>query len=216
MIQAVIFDLDGVLTDTAHYHFQAWQALALSLGIPFDESDNEQLKGVDRLGSLRLILQKGQLRCTAAEEANLMAQKNSHYLSLIANIRPADLFPGVPELFAALKQQRIKIGLASASKNAALVLDKLGITEAFDAIADAALVKNSKPDPEIFLQAATRLGVAPAACIGIEDAAAGVTAIQRAGMRAIGVGDPAHLAEALLVYPSVAAIKLEELLALPA
>lgn len=214
MIKAVIFDLDGVLTDTAHYHFQAWQALAHSLGIAFTEQDNEQLKGVDRLGSLRLILAKGQLSVDDATEQQLMAQKNAHYLKLIANMSEADLFSGVRPLFTALKQRGIKLAVASASKNADFVLQRLRIYNEFDAIADAALVKTSKPDPEIFLQAAARLGVAPAQCLGIEDAAAGVSAINSAGMQAIGIGDAEVLHEALMVYPNIEALDVATLLTL--
>jgi len=214
MIKAVIFDLDGVLTDTAHYHFQAWQALAHSLGIAFNEQDNEQLKGVDRLGSLRLILAKGQLSVDDATEQQLMAQKNAHYLKLIANMSEADLFSGVRPLFTALKQRGIKLAVASASKNADFVLQRLGIYNEFDAIADAALVKASKPDPEIFLQAAARLGLAPAQCLGIEDAAAGVSAINSAGMQAIGIGDAEVLHEALRVYPNIEALDIATLLTL--
>ena len=210
--RAVIFDLDGVLTDTAIYHFYAWKALADELGIAFTEHDNEQLKGVDRLGSLRWILQQGGLTLSAAEEARLMQQKNAHYLKLIDHITPANLYPGVQALFTELQQSGIKIGLASASKNAAFVVERLGIAAQFDYIADANEVVNSKPDPEVFLLAAKGLGVAPEHCIGVEDALAGIEAINRAGMKAIGIGDAKVLSGALSVYPSVKAIKFEELL----
>lgn len=212
--QAVIFDLDGVLTDTAIYHFYAWKALADELGIAFTEHDNEQLKGVDRLGSLRWILQKGSLTLSAAEEARLMQQKNAHYLELIDHITPDNLYPGVQPLFAELKHSGIKIGLASASKNAAFVVERLGIAAQFDYIADANQVTNSKPDPEVFLLAASGLGVAPQHCIGVEDALAGIEAINRAGMKAIGIGDAQVLSGALKVYPDVAAITLTNLLKL--
>ena len=213
-IKAVIFDLDGVLTDTAHYHFQAWQALAHELGISFTEQDNEQLKGVDRLGSLRWILQQAQRQLSPEEETRLMQQKNAHYLELIAHMSPADLFDGVQQLFAELRQHGIKIGLASASKNAAMVVQRLGIASQFDYIADANNVVNSKPDPEVFLLAAKGLGVAPEHCIGVEDAVAGVEAINRAGMQAIGIGDPKVLKSALKVYQTVQELKLNELLEL--
>lgn len=212
--RAVIFDLDGVLTDTAIYHFYAWKALADELGITFTEHDNEQLKGVDRLGSLRWILQKGGLTLSGAEEARLMQQKNAHYLELIDHITPDNLYPGVQPLFAELKHSGIKIGLASASKNAAFVVERLGIAAQFDYIADANQVTNSKPDPEVFLLAASGLGVAPQHCIGVEDALAGIEAINRAGMKAIGIGDARVLSGALKVYPDVAAITLTNLLKL--
>ncbi|GAB59719.1 beta-phosphoglucomutase [Rheinheimera nanhaiensis] len=210
--RAVIFDLDGVLTDTAIYHFYAWKALADELGINFTEHDNEQLKGVDRLGSLRWILQKGGLTLSEAEEARLMQQKNAHYLELIDHITPDNLYPGVTALFTQLKRHGIKIGLASASKNAAFVVERLGIAAQFDYIADANQVLNSKPDPEVFLLAAKGLAVAPQYCIGVEDALAGIEAINRAGMKAIGIGDAKVLSGAIRVYPAVKAITLEELL----
>lgn len=213
-VKAVIFDLDGVLTDTAHYHFQAWQALAHQLGIGFTEQDNEQLKGVDRLGSLRWILQKANRQLSAAEESRLMQQKNQHYLELIAHMSPADLFAGVQPLFAELRQNGIKIGLASASKNAAMVVQRLGIASQFDYIADANDVVNSKPDPEVFLLAAKGLGVATEHCIGVEDAVAGIEAINRAGMQAIGIGEPKVLNNALKVYPTIQALKLTDLMKL--
>lgn len=213
-LQAVIFDLDGVLTDTAHYHYLAWKALADELGIAFNEHDNEQLKGVDRLGSLRWILQKGGLTLSPAEEQRLMQQKNSHYLRLIDNMTPADLFAGTKQLFAELKQNHIKIGLASASKNATFVVQRLGIAAQFDYIADANDVANSKPDPEVFLLAAKGLGVTPEHCIGVEDAVAGIEAINRAGMKAIGIGDIKVLNTALKVYPTLQKLKLNELIKL--
>lgn len=209
--RAVIFDLDGVLTDTAIYHFYAWKALADKLGIAFDEHDNEQLKGVDRLGSLRWILQKGGVSLSSADESRLMQQKNAHYLQLIDHITPDNLYPGVQTLFTALKQNGIKIGLASASKNAAFVVERLGIAAQFDYIADANKVINSKPDPEVFLLAAKGLGVAPPHCIGVEDAQAGIEAINRAGMKAIAIGDAKVLSGALKVYPTVQALKLNDI-----
>jgi beta-phosphoglucomutase len=209
--RAVIFDLDGVLTDTAIYHFHAWKALADELGIAFTEHDNEQLKGVDRLGSLRWILQQGGLTLSEAEEARLMQQKNAHYLALIDHMTAADLYPGVQPLFAQLRQSGIKIGLASASKNAAFVVERLGIAAQFEYIADANQVINSKPDPEVFLLAANGLGVAPEHCIGVEDALAGIEAINRAGMKAIGIGDARVLSGALKVYPTVQALKLNDI-----
>lgn len=213
-IKALIFDLDGVLTDTAIYHYHAWKALADELGIPFNEQDNEQLKGVDRLGSLRLILQKGQLSLSPAEEQRLMASKNQHYLELIADMGPADLFNGTAGLFASLKQQGIKTALASASKNAGFVVERLGIASQFDYIADAAKVANSKPAPDIFLLAARGLNIKPQQCVGVEDAQAGIAAILSAGMLPVGIGDAAVLQDALLVYPALDKLDLQQVLSL--
>lgn len=206
MIQAFIFDLDGVLTDTAEYHFLAWKQLATQLGIEFSRADNELLKGVDRMGSLELILQLGQVQLSLNEKLMLAEQKNTEYLKLVETMSPADLFPGVLPLFSSLKAAGVKTALASASKNAALVLQKLGIPASFDYVADSNLIKNGKPDPEIFLTCAQALGVKPELCIGVEDAPAGVTAIKAAGMYALGIGEEHALTQADLVIPAVSAI----------
>lgn len=217
MIQAFIFDLDGVLTDTAEYHFLAWQQLATQLGIDFSRADNELLKGVDRMGSLELILQLGQKQLSQDEKLKLAEQKNLEYLKLVETMSPADLFPGVLPLFSSLKAAGVKTALASASKNAALVLQKLGIPALFDYVADSNLIKNGKPDPEIFLTCAQALAVTPERCIGVEDAPAGVTAIKAAGMYALGIGEAQALTQADRVIPAVSAIDqplLTQLLAL--
>ena len=206
MIQAFIFDLDGVLTDTAEYHFLAWQQLATQLGIEFSRADNELLKGVDRMGSLELILQLGQKQLSLDEKLMLAEQKNTEYLKLVQTMSPADLFPGVLPLFSSLKAAGVKTALASASKNAALVLQKLGIPALFDYVADSNLIKNGKPDPEIFLTCAKALGVTPERCIGVEDAPAGVTAIKAAGMYALGIGEEHALTQADLVIPAISAL----------
>lgn len=206
MIQAFIFDLDGVLTDTAEYHFLAWKQLATQLGIEFSRADNELLKGVDRMGSLELILQLGQKQLSQDDKLMLAEQKNAEYLKLVESMSPADLFPGVLPLFSSLKAAGVKTALASASKNAALVLQKLCIPDLFDYVADSNLIKNGKPDPEIFLTCAQALGVAPERCIGVEDAPAGVTAIKAAGMYALGIGEPHALTQADLVIPAISAL----------
>lgn len=206
MIQAFIFDLDGVLTDTAEYHFLAWQQLATQLGIEFSRADNELLKGVDRMGSLELILQLGQKQLSQDQKLMLAEQKNAEYLKLVETMSPADLFPGVLPLFSSLKAAGVKTALASASKNAALVLQKLCIPDLFDYVADSNLIKDGKPDPEIFLTCAQALGVAPERCIGVEDAPAGVTAIKAAGMYALGIGEEHALTQADLVIPAISVL----------
>lgn len=207
---AVIFDLDGVITDTARYHYLAWKRLADGLGVPFDEAFNERLKGVDRMGSLELILARSGRHFGDEEKRALAEQKNRDYQQLIATMTPADLLPGAAEALQSVRRAGLKLGLASVSKNAPTVLDRLGIADWFDDVVDANQVKRGKPDPEIFLTAAEHLGVAPGASIGVEDAVAGVRAIKAAGMYAVGVGDPAVLREADRVIPGLAAFRLED------
>ncbi len=202
--KAVIFDLDGVITDTAHYHYLAWKRTADSVGAPFDEAFNEQLKGVDRMGSLRLILARAPRAFSDAEQLALADAKNRHYQELIATMTPQDLLPGVLLALVQVREAGLRVGLASVSKNAFTVLDRLGIRDRFDDVVDAATIRNSKPDPEIFLTAAAHLGVAPADCLGVEDAAAGVASIKDAGMAAVGVGSPAVLHRADRVIASMA------------
>jgi len=200
---AVIFDLDGVLTDTAEFHFIAWQTTANKLGIDFSKEDNEKLKGVDRENSLKYILAKAQLTIDSTKFEQLLKEKNDHYLRLISTIDSSHLFDGVLTCFAALKKANIKIGLASASKNADLVINKLGIAEHFDFIGDAASVAKSKPAPDIFLSVAHGLQVAPKNCIGVEDAVAGVSAIKSANMFAVGIGEPQVLTQADIVFSNM-------------
>ena len=201
--KAVIFDLDGVLTDTAHYHFLAWKALADSLDIPFDETFNEQLKGIDRMGSLEMILARSSRSHTQVEKILLAERKNLHYQKLIESMSPDDLLPGALATLNAIREADLTTGLASASKNAATVLERLGITDWFDYIVDTRTIKNGKPDPEIFLNAAENLAVSPAQCLGVEDSTAGIHAIKTAGMYALGIGDAAVLTEADRVIPGL-------------
>ncbi|QQR90917.1 MAG: beta-phosphoglucomutase [Myxococcales bacterium] len=202
-IKAFIFDLDGVITDTAVYHFMAWKKLADELGIAFDEKDNERLKGVSRIRSLEIILEKSDKQYSAAEIDTLADIKNEDYKALIRTITPKDILPGVKQAFAWLKSHEIKIGLASASKNAAVVVEALGMTKDFDYIADAAKIKNSKPAPDVFLDVATALKFSPGQCVGIEDAAAGIEAIKTAGMFAVGIGDAKILNQADLIFSAM-------------
>ncbi|UGQ46197.1 beta-phosphoglucomutase [Massilia endophytica] len=207
--KAVIFDLDGVITDTARYHYLAWKRLADSQGVPFDEAANEHLKGIDRMGSLELILAGAAGNYTEAEKLALADQKNEHYKALIATMTPADLLPGAVETLDACRRDGLKIGLASVSKNAFSVLDSLGIRGKFDYVVDAATIERGKPDPEIFLKAARELGVSPADCLGVEDAVAGVASIKSAGMFALGIGDPEILTQADVVIPGLTQFKLQ-------
>lgn len=210
--EAVIFDLDGVITDTAEYHYQSWKQLSDELGMEFDRELNEQLKGVSRLDSLEVILlhNKKADMYTAEQKEALAETKNQHYVSLIQKVSPDDILPGIKDLIDRLRTQKIPLALASVSKNAMTVMDGLGLTSAFDMIVDANTIKNSKPDPEVFLRAAEGIGVAADTCIGIEDAIAGVTAIKAAGMYAIAIGDSNNFSHADEVYPDTLAMSQAE------
>jgi beta-phosphoglucomutase len=202
-LRGVVFDLDGVITDTAHFHFLAWQRLAQQLGLPFDEAFNETLKGIDRMGSIERILARGATQYTPQQKLALARQKNEQYVELISAMDASQLLPGALPLLRELRDKGIRTALASASRNAPLVLDRLGIAGLFDHVVDVATIQRPKPDPEVFATAAARLGLAPSSCIGIEDAVAGIASIRGAGMYAVGVGDPAVLHEADEVIPGL-------------
>lgn len=214
-IEAVIFDLDGVITDTAEYHYLAWKQLGEELNIPFDRDFNETLKGVSRTDSLERILTLGgkQDAFTEQEKTALATKKNDHYVTLIQHISEQDLLPGIIAFLDEIRAAGLKIGMASASKNALSVVEALGVRHYFDDIVDAATVAQSKPHPEVFLRAAEALGVEPARCIGVEDAAAGITAIRAAGMYAVGVGPETTLHEADYRVDSTDLLSLEQILA---
>ncbi len=209
--KAVIFDLDGVITDTAHYHYLAWKRLASAEGVDFDQAFNEKLKGIDRMGSLDLILAAAGRDYPSGKKQALADLKNRHYQQLISSMSASDLLPGAVEALAAVRRAGLRIGLASVSRNAFAVLERLGIRERFDYVVDAATIARGKPDPEIFLKAARHLDTAPADCLGVEDAVAGVSAIKAAGMTALGIGDPQVLAEADLVIPGLDRFDLDRL-----
>ncbi|MFD2044218.1 beta-phosphoglucomutase [Ornithinibacillus salinisoli] len=207
-----IFDLDGVITDTAEYHYLAWKKLAEELDVSFDRQFNEQLKGISRMESLELILAKNRsLSLSDHEKEKLANDKNEYYKQLIESINGENTLPGIEKLIKEIKENNIKIALGSASKNANMVLDKLGLTEYFDYIVDAAKVKKGKPDPETFTTAADAFSIHYSDCIGIEDAVAGVEAINKASMFSVGVGSTEHLAEADYVVNDTSGLQFEEL-----
>ncbi|SDF31756.1 beta-phosphoglucomutase [Thermoanaerobacter thermohydrosulfuricus] len=211
--RGVIFDLDGVITDTARYHYLAWKKLTDELGIYFDEVINERLKGVSRLQSLEIILEKSDKKYSQEEKEYYANKKNEYYKEMIKRITPEDLLPGVERFIEELKKRGIKIAIASVSKNAFTVVENLKIRDQFDYIVDANEIKHGKPDPEIFLNAAKHLGIPPEKCIGIEDSAAGIAAIKKAGMFAVGVGNPETVKEADLILKDLSeADKILELL----
>lgn len=213
-LKGMLFDLDGVITDTAHYHYLAWKKTAESIGIAFDEAFNEKLKGVSRMDSLLLILKKDNREndFTQAEIEALAADKNEFYVSLLQEITPADVLPGIKELIAALKKQNLKCAIASVSKNARTVLRALEMEQQFDYIVDAAKITKSKPNPEIFIEAARGLGLKPSEVIGIEDAQAGIEAINAAGIISVGVGSGLRDAEMTVKNTSLLDLRILEIL----
>ncbi len=206
-LAAVIFDLDGVLTDTAELHYRAWKQLADAHGLPFDRAANEQLRGVSRAASLRLIL--GDREVDDATFDAMMAEKNATYVELLRTITPDDALPGARELVAACEQRGLRTAIGSASRNARTVLDALELTDRFDAIADGTTVTAAKPAPDVFLAAARELAIEPAACAVLEDAAAGIEAALAAGMVAVGIGPSERVGDAHLVFADTAAVDLD-------
>ena len=202
-VVAVLFDLDGVIVDTAKYHYLAWKRLADSLSVHFDERHNEALKGIDRLRSLDLLLGAEAPRVPAAEKQRLADLKNRWYVQSLYSIDAADLLPGAREALEQVRRAGVKTGLVSASRNAPAVLDRLGVADQFDTIADPADIPRGKPAPDIFLAAAQALEAKPETCLGIEDAAAGVAGLKAAGMAVLGVGDPQVLQHADWVIPDL-------------
>jgi beta-phosphoglucomutase len=209
MIKACIFDLDGVITDTAKYHFVAWRKLANHLGFDFDEAFNENLKGVGRIESLQMILALGGVQKSEAEMLELAELKNEWYQALLTQMTPDDALAGVKNLLDALKGEGIHIALGSASKNAMTVLEYLQMTDYFEAIIDGTKTTKSKPDPQVFLMAAAAIGVKPEEAVVFEDAASGVQAALNGGFTAVGIGKPEHLGHAHHVIDGLHAVNLE-------
>jgi beta-phosphoglucomutase len=189
MIKGFLFDLDGVIVDTAVFHFQAWRRLAQKLGGDFTEEQNEQLKGVSRVDSLKKIIEWTGATVSDEEFQTLMVEKNEWYLELVQGLGPQDALPGALNFLQTAYDQGIKIALGSASKNAPMILEKLGITPLFTAIIDGNNVVNGKPHPEVFLKGAEALGLEPSECVVFEDSIAGVQAAKTGGMSSVGIGD---------------------------
>lgn len=195
MIKGIIFDLDGVITDTAKFHYKAWKRLASRLGIDIDEDFNEGLKGVSRMDSLKRILEHGNvLDKYSREDLEALAEdKNEDYKKLLEDLKKEDILDGIEDFINEIRYNNIKIGLASVSKNAPMILDKLGLINKIDFIADPAKVEKGKPAPDIFIEAARGLGLDIKDTIGIEDARSGVDAMKACNMRSVGIGVDADL-----------------------
>jgi len=212
-IHAVIFDLDGVIVSTDELHYQAWRKLADGLGMPFSREDNERLRGVSRMESLEIVLEKWQGAPFTNDEKLAMAEiKNSFYRESLANLTSADILPGVLETLRLLKQRGVRTAIGSSSKNAAAILTAIGLADRFDAVADGTHISKSKPDPEVFLLAARLLGADPAHCLVVEDADAGVEAALRAGMPVLGVGSARNHPGATIVARDLSSISIDEML----
>ena len=207
--KAIIFDLDGVIVDTAKYHYLAWRKIALDLGFDFSEAQNEMLKGVSRVQSLEFLLESGQVTLSQSEKERLLREKNEHYLSLISHMNETELLEGIPALLRALRTHQIPFALGSASKNARLILDALHLTDWFTAIVDGNEVTQAKPDPEVFLIAAQKLGYKPEDCIVVEDSQAGIQAANAVGMTSVGIGSKEVLYESKFLLENTAQLTYE-------
>lgn len=207
-MKGAIFDLDGVIVDTAKYHFLAWRSLAEELGFVFTEEDNERLKGVSRMRSLDILLEIGGLTFSEDEKLAMADKKNRLYVDYISRLDESELLPGVRTYLQSLREQGIGIALGSASKNAEFILDKLNITGLFDVIIDGNKVSKAKPDPEVFVKACEELKLTPAECVVFEDAEAGVEAGKAAGMQVVGIGSPEILKLADYVVPGLYALNV--------
>jgi len=215
-IAAVIFDLDGVIVSTDEFHYLAWKQLADAEGIPFDRADNERLRGVSRMESLDILLEKAAKHYGDTAKVDMAERKNTIYRRLLDRLSPTDLLPGVAAVLAGLRTRGVKIAIGSSSKNADPILLAIGLADTFDAVADGTHITRSKPDPEVFTLAAHRVGVLPEHCLVVEDAHAGVEAGLAAGMRVLAVGSAAEHPSATLRAKDLSAISLEELLFLTA
>ncbi|MFD2671379.1 beta-phosphoglucomutase [Marinicrinis sediminis] len=210
-VKACLFDLDGVIVDTAKYHYLAWKRLANELGFDFTEQDNERLKGVSRVRSLEILLEIGGITLDEQEKQAGMDRKNGWYLEYINKMDSSEVLPGVKAFLQALRDNNIKIALGSASKNAMIILRNIDMVSYFDAIVDGTKTSQAKPDPEVFLLGAKELGVAPSECVVFEDAEAGVEAAKRAEMYCVGVGSAEQLGQADFVIASFDEMSIDRL-----
>lgn len=213
MLKACLFDLDGVIVDTARYHYVAWREIAEELGFVFTEEDNEKLKGVSRIRSLEILLEIGGISLDDESKTLLARKKNLLYLQYVLKMRPDEVLPGAREFLTDCRNNNLGIGLGSASKNATTILNLLQITHLFDAIIDGNKVTKAKPDPEVFLTGARELGVLPQNCVVFEDAKAGIEAAIAANMFSVGIGDPVILGKANFVTSGLKNLSVKTLIA---
>lgn len=209
MKKGIIFDLDGVIVDTAKYHYLAWKKLANQLGFEFTEEQNELFKGVSRKRCLDILLEMGNLSANQEQKDVWMIEKNNDYLAYIEKMDDSEILPDVPKILTLLKENAIPIALGSASKNALPILEKVGLAHFFDVIVDGNSVTKAKPDPEVFLMAAKKMNLSPSNCIVFEDAVAGIEAANTANMISIGIGDKKVLSQANYIFKDFTEISID-------
>ena len=211
-MKGVLFDLDGVIADTSVYHFQAWRKLIKNhFNRELPDELEKQTKGVSRTDSLNAILKFLNISVSQEQFNEMTTEKNNIFRNLLASLTPANILPGISELISALKKNNVKLSLASASLNGPFILEKLQLTEAFDAIADPSKVAAGKPAPDIFIAAAEAINLNPQDCVGIEDSIAGITAINKSGALSVGVGSITDLKDAKLLFPKTAALNYDQI-----
>lgn len=214
MIQEVIFDLDGVIVSTDEFHYQGWQHLADELGVYFDRHINERLRGVSRMGSLEILLERATRSYTLAEKQECCDRKNKYYQALLESLSRADILPGVLKLLPELKARGIKIAIGSSSRNCPTILERVGLAGVFDTVVDGNHITRTKPDPETFLLAAQRLGISPNYCLVVEDAEAGVSGALAAGMKVLAVGSASNDSRAHRRAHDLSQLTAQDLLAI--
>ena len=212
MIKACIFDLDGVIVDTAKYHYLAWKELAKGLSFDFTEQDNERLKGISRMRSLDILLKIGKKDLDEETKLKFAENKNIRYLEYVLKMKPNEILPGVIDFLNDLKSKNIKIALGSASKNAMTILNQLKLKDYFEIVIDGTKVSKAKPDPEVFLKGAEALGCKPEECIVFEDAEAGIEAAINGGFKSIGIGSPNNLGKANYVMSGFKNVTFEDVI----
>jgi beta-phosphoglucomutase len=212
MIKAVIFDLDGVIVTTDNYHYEAWKKLADDEGIYFDRTINERLRGVSRMESLEILLEKAEREYSIEEKKEMAERKNNIYEELIKELTPKDILPGALEIMDELKKRDIKIAIGSSSKNSPNILKYIGLADYFDTTVDGNDISNSKPDPEVFVKAAERLNISPEECLVVEDAYAGIDAAEAGGMKSLGVGFASGYEKASIKREDLTKITAEDML----
>lgn len=211
-MKGVLFDLDGVIADTSVYHFQAWRKLIkIHFNLELPDELEKQTKGVSRTDSLKAILKFLNISVSQEKFNEMTTEKNNIFRNLLASLTPANILPGISELISSLKKNNVKLSLASASLNGPFILEKLQLTDAFDAIADPSKVAAGKPAPDIFIAAAEAINLKPQDCVGIEDSIAGITAINKSGALSVGVGSKTDLKDAKVLFPKTAALNYDQI-----